>query len=49
LRFFSPQERQLAVSSVPFEYPEADLFLTVYRRVRWLLARPLVAELAVQK
>jgi len=43
LRFFSPQERQLAVSSVPFEYPEADLFLTVYRRVRWLLARPPVA------
>jgi hypothetical protein len=49
LRFFSPQERQLGVSSVPFEYPEADLFLAVYRRVRWLLARPLVAELAVQK
>ena len=49
LRFFSPQERQLTVSSVPFEYPEADLFLAVYRRVRWLLARPLVPELAVQR
>jgi len=49
LRFFSPQERQLTVSSVPFEYPEADLFLAVYRRVRWLLARPLVLELAAQK
>jgi hypothetical protein len=49
LRFFSPQERQLTVSSVPFEYPEADLFLAVYRRVRWLLARPLVPELAAQK
>ena len=49
LRFFSPQERQLTVSSVPFEYPEADLFLAVYRRVRWLLARPMVPELAAQK
>jgi inorganic pyrophosphatase len=49
LRFFSPQERQLTVFSVPFEYPEADLFLAVYRRVRWLLARPLVPELAAQK
>lgn len=49
LRFFSPQERQLTVSSVRFEYPEADLFLAVYRRVRWLLARPLVPESAAQK
>jgi hypothetical protein len=48
LRFFSPQERQLTDSSVPFEYPEADLFLAVYRRVRWLLARPLVGQPAVQ-
>ena len=49
LKFFSPQEGRLTVSSVPFEYPEADLFLAVYRRVRWLLARPLVAEVAAQK
>jgi hypothetical protein len=48
LRFFSPRDRQLTVSSVRFEYPEADLFLAVYRRVRWLLARPLAAQPAVQ-
>lgn len=48
LRFFSPQERRLTESSVPFEYPESTQFLTIYRRVRWLLGRPLAAQPTVR-
>ena len=44
LKFFCPQDRRLVDTSITFEYPESPLFLAVYRRVRWLLGRPLAAE-----
>jgi len=47
LKFFCPQGRQLVDTSIPFEYPESPQFLAVYRRLRWLLGRPLAAETAV--
>jgi inorganic pyrophosphatase len=49
LKFFSPQDRRLVDTSIPFEYPESPQFLAVYRRVRWLLGRPLIAQSTVQE
>ncbi len=44
LKFFSPAGRRAPELSVSFEYPETPAFLAVYRRVRWLLGRPLPSE-----
>lgn len=44
LTFFSPVGRRLTGLLVPFEYPETQPFLAIYRGVRWLLGKPLPSE-----